>query len=210
MRKSLCMQVRSLPRSLNNLKIDIMEVITENNQLEKIVTESNLSKSEAQVLLEKFSNYFEIAAEWSKKIKEIKVTDVSQVAEMKMNREARLMLKSKRLEIESTRKELKEESLRKGQTIDSIARILKNLIEPLEQECEQNEKFKEIKEAKEKAERQSKRMESLLPFNVAVDAGMIRNMSDEMFSNYFDGVVKAYNDKIESERKAEEERLAAI
>lgn len=187
-----------------------MTLVSENNQLEKIISESNLDKTESQILLEKFSGYFDIAAEWERKIKEIKVTDVSQVAEMKMNREGRLFLKGKRLEIESTRKQLKEESLRKGQTIDSIARILKNLIEPLEEQCEQNEKFKELKEAQEKAERKNMRLEKLLPYNVAVDANLIGDMSNEMFDNYFNGVVKAHNDRIEAEAKAEQERLAAI
>lgn len=187
-----------------------METVETTNQLQKIVSESNLDKSKSEVLLEKFSNYFEIAAEWERKIKDITVTDVSQVAEMKMNREARLFLKNKRIEIESTRKSLKEESLREGQTIDSIAKILKNLIEPLEDVCEKNEKFKEIKEAQEKLVRQQERLNKLLPYNVAVDAALIGNMDESMFDNYFNGVVKAHNDRIEAELKAEQERLAAI
>lgn len=187
-----------------------METLESTNQLQKIVSESNLDKSKSEVLLEKFSNYFEIAAEWERKIKDITVTNVSQVAEMKMNREARLFLKNKRIEIESTRKSLKEESLREGQTIDSIAKILKNLIEPLEDICEKNEKFKEIKDAQEKLVRQQERLNKLLPYNVAVDAALIGNMDESMFDNYFNGVVKAQNDRIEAELKAEQERLAAI
>ncbi len=187
-----------------------MDTLESTNQLQKIVSESNLDKSKSEVLLEKFSNYFEIAAEWGRKIKDITVTDVSQVAEMKMNREARLFLKNKRIEIENTRKSLKEESLREGQTIDSIAKILKNLIEPLEDVCEKNEKFKEIKDAQEKLVRQQERLNKLLTYNVAVDAALIGNMDESMFDNYFDGVVKAHNDRIEAELKAEKERLAAI
>lgn len=188
----------------------MQEAVTQNNQLQKIVEESNLDKTESQILLEKFSGYFDIAAEWERKIKEIKVTDVSQSAEMKMNREGRLFLKGKRLEVESTRKQLKEESLRKGQTIDSIAKILKNLIEPLEEECEKNEKFKELKEAEEKLERKNERLNKLIPYNVAVDANLIGDMSNEMFDNYYNGVVKSHNDRIEAEAKAEADRLAAL
>ena len=116
------------------------------NQLAKIVNESGLEQSKAQVLLANFSNYFEIAAEWEQKAKMLTVTNESQTAEMKMAKEGRLFLKNKRVAVENTRKQLKEQSLREGQTIDAIAKILKNLIEPSEEHLERQEKFIEIRE----------------------------------------------------------------
>lgn len=106
-----------------------------NNQLAKIVTESYLEQTKAQVILTNFQNYFDIASEWDAKVSSLNVTDVSQVAEMKMAREARLFLKAKRIDVENTRKQLKEQSLREGQTIDHIAGILKNLIIPIEEKA---------------------------------------------------------------------------
>ena len=102
-----------------------METKTE---LQVIIDQSGLEKSKAQVLLEKFTDYFQIAAEWEQKSNALVVNDISQTTEMKMADEARKFLKQKRIDIEKTRKELKEESLREGQTIDAIAKILKNLI----------------------------------------------------------------------------------
>jgi len=41
------------------------------NQLSVIVKESGLEKTKAQVLLDNFSTYFQIASEWEKKAKTI-------------------------------------------------------------------------------------------------------------------------------------------
>lgn len=116
-------------------------------QLAKIVQESGLEKSKAQILLDNFSDYFKLAAEWEIKAKTLVITDVSQKTEMKMAREGRLFLKGKRLEVEKTRKTLKEQSLREGKAIDGIANVLKAVIEPIENYLDEQEKFVERKEA---------------------------------------------------------------
>lgn len=121
------------------------------NKLQILVKESGLEQPKAQVLLDNFSDYFKIAAEWEEKAKAIKVTDESQTADMKIARIGRLELAKKRQDIEKTRKELKEQSLREGKAIDGIANVLKALFIPIEQYLDRQEKFVEIKKA-EKAE----------------------------------------------------------
>ncbi len=117
------------------------------NELEVIVKESGLDKTEAQDLLDNFTEYFEIASEWAKKASVIVVTDASQKAEMQMARTGRLFLREKRIEIDKTRKELKEQSLREGKAIDGFANILKAGIVHIEEYLGQQEKFVEIKAA---------------------------------------------------------------
>ncbi len=119
------------------------------NPLQTIVKESGLEKTKAQVLLDNFSDYFKIAAEWEKKASSIVVTDVDQKPEMAMARVGRLFLRDKRIHIERTRKGLKEQSLRESKAIDGIANVLKALIIPLEEHLEKQEKFIEIKQAEE-------------------------------------------------------------
>ena len=119
------------------------------NKLSVIVRESGLEKTKAQFLLDNFSNYFEIAADWEKKASVIVVTDASQTAEMQMARTGRLFLRQKRIVIENTRKTLKEQALREGKAIDGIANVLKALIVPIEEYLERQEKFVEIKAAQE-------------------------------------------------------------
>ncbi len=126
------------------------------NQLEVIVKESGLEQSKAKFILENFQNYFEIADEWANKAKTIKVTDASQKADMEIARVGRLFLREKRIAVENSRKQLKEQALREGKAIDGIANVLKALIVPIEEYLEKQEKFVELKE---EAEREAKRIE---------------------------------------------------
>lgn len=126
-----------------------------NNQLAVIVKDSGLEQTKSQYILDKFTNYFEIASDWEKKAKEIVVKDENDKAEMQMARVGRLFLRDKRIAIEKARVELKEQALREGKAIDGIANILKALIIPVEEYLEKQEKFVEIKE---KAEAEAKRL----------------------------------------------------
>src|SRR3990167_280317 len=132
-------------------KVEVME-----NQLQVIVKESGLDTTKAKYILENFQNYFEIASEWEAKAKMLKVTNASQVTEMKMAREGRLFLKEKRIDIEKARKRLKEEAMREGKAIDGIANVLKAVIEPIENYLDRQEHFVEIEE---EAKREAIRLE---------------------------------------------------
>lgn len=128
-----------------------------NQSLQVIVQESGLEPTKAQVLLENFSGYFELAAEWETKAKALVVTNETQVAEMKMAREGRLFLRSKRIDVENTRKKLKEQALREGKAIDGIANVLKAVIVPIEEYLDEQEHFAENKK---KAEEEAHRLEA--------------------------------------------------
>jgi len=120
----------------------------ENQSLEVIVKESGLEPSKAKYILEKFTDYFNIADEWSKRAKTIVVTRADQKTDMQMARVGRLFLKEKRIAVETARKELKEQCLREGKAIDGISNVLKALIVPIEEYLETQERFVEIQEEK--------------------------------------------------------------
>lgn len=124
----------------------------DNKQLAVIVKESGLSPSNAEKILEIFTGYFEMAGEWEQKAKNIIVTSPTQTDDMALARAGRLFLREKRIAVESTRKELKEQSLREGRAIDGIANVLKALIVPIEDYLEQQERFVQIQEEKKDAE----------------------------------------------------------
>lgn len=127
------------------------------NSLQVIVQNSGLEKTKAEYILTKFQDYFAVAAEWESRAKGIIVTDASQKADMQMARVGRLFLRDKRIAIENSRKELKEQSLREGKAIDGIANVLKALIVPIEDYLDQQEHFVELKE---KAEAEQARIEA--------------------------------------------------
>ena len=133
-----------------NLKKDIITGNNMNdNKLQLIIQESGLEKTKAQVMLDNFSDSFQIASDWEKKAKMIVVSSEKDTAEMQMARAGRLFLREKRIAIEKTRVQLKEQALREGKAIDGIANVLKALIIPIEEYLEKQERFVEIKRAEE-------------------------------------------------------------
>jgi hypothetical protein len=183
----------------------------ETNALVKIVEQSGLDKQKQDYLLEKFSDYTALAAEWEKKAKEIVVTDESQKDLMAMAREGRLLLRDKRVDVEKTRKKLKADSLNEGRTIDEIAKSLTALIEPTEKYLDEQEKFAERKEAERIKALQSERYELLKPYLNEYDlvAPMeYGKMHEKQFDALFAGYKATYEKKVADEKKAEEDRIA--
>ena len=131
------------------------------SKFELMVRESGLDKTKAQYLLDNFTEYFAIASDWENKAKTLAVTDENQTAVMKMAREGRLFLQSKRVDIEKARKDLKDQSLREGKAIDGIANVLKALIIPIENYLRDQENFVVNKQKAEVAERQRLALELL-------------------------------------------------
>ena len=179
-----------------------------NNQLVKLIDENGLDKTKSQVLLENFSGYFEMAADWERKAGELVITSIEQKNEMKLAREGRLFLKDKRIAVEKTRKQLKEASLREGQTIDAIAKVLTNLITPIEKDLEEKEKFAEIQEAKRIEALKDARTRELEPYVEFVPYGLnLGTMDDENYNKVLSGAKLQKQAKEEADRKAEEERI---
>ena len=121
-------------------------------KLQTIVKSSGLEGVESKHLLDRFGSYEQIAKEWEVKAKAIVVTDASQVTEMAMAKTARKKFSDLRIEVEKTRKALKEQSLRKGQAIDAVAKFIVSLIAPIEEHLKLQEDFVKIQEAKKAEE----------------------------------------------------------
>jgi|26BtaG_2_1085354.scaffolds.fasta_scaffold09410_2 hypothetical protein len=169
-----------------------------NNQLAIIVKESKLEPSKAKYILEQFQDYFEIAAEWEVKAKNIVVTKETQTTDMEMARTGRLFLKEKRVAVEKARKKLKEQALREGKAIDGIANVLKALIIPIEEHLNKQENFVKIKEEEK---REALRVEAE------------RKMEEERIAKEKaeaeeQARIRAENEKLRKEAEAREERLA--
>ena len=158
-------------------------------------------------LVEQFGALFAQAEEWRQKAHAIRVTDVSQKAEMKLARESRLALRQIRCSVENRRKELKEEALRTSQTIDGIARVFRNLVEPIEVYLEKQETFVERFEAAQREARQSERALQLTRLEFAHAAYDLGAMPEEQFAALLELAEKMKASREEVERKAEQERV---
>lgn len=169
------------------------------NKLELIVKESGLEQTKANIILEKFKDYFKLAAIWEIKAKTIIVTQEDQRADMQMARIGRLELREKRIAIENTRKELKEQSLREGKAIDGIANVLKALIVPIEEYLEKQENFVKIKA---EAENQAK----LIEYERKVE---LERIAKEKADKEEQERIKAENDRLKKEAEiVEAQRMA--
>jgi hypothetical protein len=131
--------------------------------------------------------------------------------------EARMKVKSLRVSIEKRRKELKEESLRVGRLIDSTAKELAELIEPVESHLMSQEKA--IDDEKERInreeherierERQAKlqtRIDALDSLQWPFNPLQVQTMTDEQFQEYFENCQQQHAEKVEREKAEAEAR----
>lgn len=151
----------------------------------------------------KFKEYEDIANDWNKKAYEIEVTDESQVDLMKQAKEGRLLLKAKRVEIEKTRKRLKEQSLLEGRFIDSLAKRLFAIIEPAEEYLGIQERYAETKEQLRKAKLKIDRLALLNPYLSVLDLDSfdLSTMSDVAFTTILNGAKLSFEDYQKEQEK---------
>ena len=185
------------------------QVEVRENQLQVIVKESGLEATKAKVILEKFQDYFEIAAEWEKKAKALVVTNENQKAEMEMARTGRLFLREKRIAIENVRKELKEQALREGKAIDGIANVLKALIVPIEEYLEHQEKFVEIQEEKKREVLKLEMEKRIEAEQIAKELAYAKELEEKRIENEkLKKEAEIREKKMSEERKKQEKILA--
>lgn len=159
-------------------------------------------------LKESFLPFFTQAEDWAEKSKKLVVTDASQVEEMKQAREARLALKNIRTSVENKRKELKEESLKKGRAIDGMANVIKFLISPIENHLKEQEDFIKIQEEKRKSELLEVRSNELLEYGVDTTFYNLSEMPDESYSQLLENSIALFNQKKEQEKIEQEAAIA--
>jgi len=153
-----------------------------------------------------FSPFFDEAKALKERAEGIVVTSEDQADEMKEARELRLQLKKIRVETEKKRKEMKDESLRKGKAIDGMANIIKFLIVPLEEHLQKQEDFVKVIEEKRKAEIKEKRIAMLESVNADPTLYRVDDMDEDTFNQLYENIKKAEQDRINAEKQAQEER----
>jgi hypothetical protein len=144
----------------------------------------------------------------------LQVSDVSQVAEMKLARATRLTLRELRIAIEHRRKELGEYHLRETQRINAGAKTLKDLIEPLETRLLDQEQFVERVEAQRKEALKAARTIELSPYVTDLSLYSLADMPEGTYADLLAGSKAAVEarrmeaERIEAERLAKEKRDA--
>lgn len=178
--------------------------------LPKIIEQTGLSESKAGIITERFANYEEKAAEWSELAKGLIVTDENDRAKMKMARDGRLFLRQLRLNVEATRKELKEEYLQGGRAVDHVAKHLVSLIAPTEDYLQEQETFALRAATARKEALRVRRHEALQTYTADPNIYSLTELSEEAFSELLNGFVLAKQAREEAAQQAEIARVAAL
>lgn len=175
-----------------------------------VIATTGLDDEKAKYLIAQFEEFQFIASEWNAKAKSIVVVDEAQTDLMAEARKGRLFLKSKRVEVEKTRKHLKESCLKEGQAIDGIAKKLKLMIEPIENHLLNQENYIKIKEEKRIEGRYQERLFGIGAICPDVDPSVydIRGMSDDGFNALIDTLTETARLKAGEVDRLEKERIA--
>ena len=184
------------------------DIVAETEQLSTIVRANSLTPDTAQSLQSSFLPLFTEARGILEKSRAITVTDASQKLEMRLAGECRKALKAVRISADKLRKELKDESLRKGRAIDGFNAILVHLIESEETRLEDQEKFVEKLEAQKRAQNKARREEQLRAFNVDTTFYQLDLMTEDAFQQLLANTIGAHEKRQEDARRAELERIA--
>lgn len=183
-----------------------MSEIKPTTELAEFVNKTELEDATKLALIEAFEPFQLQAMEWKEKADAIKVTSIEDVKEMKDAREGRLLLQKVRTGLDKMRKTLKEDSLRKSQTIDAIAKQLTAIIEPIEESLREKEEFKDRFMAQMREELKAKRMDELK--SVDVDGALfgLDILPEEQYQQLLENSRVAKLDR-EQKQREEEERL---
>lgn len=174
--------------------------------LETITNENKLEQETAAMLKDRFLPIIETIKEWEEKAKMFIVTDVTQTKEMKMAREARLIVKNVRIKADKVREELKSDALKYGRTVQAIYNAIETHITPIEDHLMAQENFAKIKEEAAKDQRLLVRTGEITGFEKWIPYGTdIREMPEENYRIFLKGLEV----QEEAERVAEQQQREA-
>lgn len=192
--------------------------VIENPKFTELISKSGieLTKAEAHV-----SAFHPKLAELSELSRPLAGLDKENPDHAKIARENRLKIVKVRTGSESIKDELKKALLAESNLIQSAFNLVKDACILTESEYEEIEKHQERVEAQKRAELKSNRIALLAPFETDTEFLPLDIMDEEKFQALFAREKESFEavqakriqdekDRIEAERKAEEERLAEI
>lgn len=169
--------------------------------------EMELAPEQTKTLLDSFGDLFVEAHKLVARGKGIVVTQEDQKEEMALAKEIRIKLMKVRTQAEKTKKLIKEPYLRGAQAAQDIYNDIRDITEPEEERLAEQEKFAELAEQTRMDKRLSDRTSRLGKYVDDLSVYSLREMPDEVFERLLTDCKLVYDGKVESARKAEEERI---
>lgn len=186
-----------------NLPVEIQE-IAKSVSVEK--------RNEVQNVL---NHVFNGVSKMREQLDNVDVIDINDRVNMKLANTIRLGVRQVRLDAEKTfdakRAEVQQQML-SYKTEDSLWLKAKQTMQILTKEIEENARWKE--ETKERFESEQKELKiqqriiKVSKIAPEIERNQFENLGDEIFELFYNSIEKEYNNRIEAENKAEEERIA--
>ena len=193
-----------------NTETSLVVLPDEVKELAQRVPESK--QKEVQTIL---SQIFAGTADWEKQVDAIEVKDINDRMSIQLADVARRNVKAARLAGEKlfdAKRDAVQMEMHNYKLEDSLwlksKQIMQLKFKAIEEKAEWKAKYVERYEAEQKELLTQLRIEKVIKFSSEVNRIEIENMSDNLFNIFLSGLEKAFNDKIEAERKAEEDRVA--
>lgn len=154
-------------------------------------------------------------ADWGAQVDSIEVKGIDDRMSINLAYAARLNVKKARLSAEKifdSKREEVQQKMSDFKTEDALwlkaKQIMQITFKAIEDKAEWKAKYVERYEKEQRDLRTENRRLRVQKFSPDVALIEFENMSDETFVVFISGIEKAYNDKIEAARKAEEDRIA--
>lgn len=153
-------------------------------------------------------------AEWAGQYLPLTIDDINDSKALAVVHDARMIVKNARGEIEKRRKALKEDSLRYGREVDSVAKYLTSKLEPIEahlaeQENKVTQEKERIRQAKLEEARAltQARVDALAAVGYSAAFVECETMSQEAYAERLTKATEAYRVTEQEKAAAEAERL---
>jgi len=167
-----------------------------------------IEKSKAEAIRATFEPMVEMLSQFEENYNSLVKESEGGINEELCSRAKRLRIDigKVRIDTEKIRKEQKEEYLRAGKAIDGVSNILKWAVTDKENKLKEIEDYFEIQEKVRINKLQTERAAKLSMYVEDADERDLGSMEEDVWDAYLGRKKQDYEDRIEAEHKAEEER----
>lgn len=175
----------------------------------------NVSSERRHEILNILNTIFTEISVMEEQLKLVVVKDENDKTNMKLARTYRLAIRQKRLETEKLfdeNRSIVQEKMSSYKVEDQLLLKAKQIMQLKSKQIEEDALYKEETAKRfEDEQKELKVQERILKVSKIapeLDRSNFENMTDDVFEVFYKGIEKQYQDRIEAERKVEEERIA--
>jgi hypothetical protein len=173
------------------------------DQILAVISPFGVDKDSAKDIEACFLPFVDQLKEWEERAKLLVVTEAGQAKEMQQAREGRLVLKDIRVGADKLRKQMKEDSLKYGNAVQSVYNYIESAIKPIEAHLYQQENFVRIQVENAEKELSNARLQELQPYVEFVAINLdFGKMPETDYQNLLNGARLL----LEQKKKAETEQ----